>query len=409
VRKHIWPTAACLAVLVLAPACQAWAQEAVVLENDRMGLHFDQGTGTLTALENKLSGETYRVSGDEFGVEAVELRLGFSDARLAAAELQDEAFRVRYESQRMTVEVTYTLAGENHFAEKRMTLTATRDYGLKNVLVSRPTFSAADLKMVEYRYPKFKRPPGTEPISTFFGRVPKGGFFTGVEMPFDASELEGTQVVLGYAPSLKVAAGERLECEPVYFGVYRRSPGDQEREGLPLESESDAMVAMTSAILGPPRHGLVPMACGWHSEMEHFAYTSAEAVEADMKSLDFLAECGVDWLSDSHPWGGETEKMNALVGDQEYSPGPLVTRLLEHAQQRNIKVVMWPTMNNTHPWSRKTGKAFRPDKPEWLMTRRRRPGEPELLSRNPANCLANRPFLQWLVRINLVAFHVPLP
>jgi hypothetical protein len=38
-----------------------------------------------------------------------------------------------------------------------------------------------------------------------------------------------------------------------------------------LQAESDAMVAMTSVILGPPRFGLVPMACGWHSEMEQGA------------------------------------------------------------------------------------------------------------------------------------------
>ena len=81
------------------------------------------------------------------------------------------------------------------------------------------------------------------------------------------------------------------------------------------------MVAMTSAILGPPRHGLVPMACGWHCEMEQYTYADEKAVEADMQSLDFLAECGIDWLSDSHPWGGETEKMNALGAGDKYAPG----------------------------------------------------------------------------------------
>ena len=126
-------------------------------------------------------------------------------------------------------------------------------------------------------------------------------------------------MVLAYGPSLKVAAGEKLACEPVYFGVYRRRPQDEEREGpAACRSESDAMVAMTSAILGPPRHGLVPMACGWHSEMSHVTFRSVQDVEADMKSLDFLAQCGVDWLSDSHPWGGETEKMHSLLDGQPY-------------------------------------------------------------------------------------------
>jgi len=387
----------CLALLGPGPVR---AEEALVLENARLGLGFDRKTGTLTALENKLTGETYRVSGDEFAVEAVEFRLAFADAALTTVEIKEGVLQARYEGAGMTVDVSYTLHGENQFAEKRLVLTSNRDYGLKQLVISRPSFSADGLKIVEYRYPKFGRPPGTEPTCTFFGRTPKGGFFTGVEEPFDASTVSGSQVVLAYAPSLKVSVGEKLECEPVYFGVYQRSAGEQEEENLPLRSESDAMVAMTSTILGPPRHGMVPMACGWHCEMEHGTYASEAVVDGDMRSLDFLAECGIDWLSDCHPWGGETEKMNALVDDEKYVIGPLYRKFLEHAQKVGVKIVMWPTMNNTHPWSG-LGKPFRPDKPEWLMTRTPKPGEPALLSRKPGNCLANTPFLDWLVGINL--------
>ena len=135
------------------------------------------------------------------------------------------------------------------------------------------------------------------------------------------------QVVLAYRPSMKVAAGEKLACEPVYFGVYRQGLQDKETKDLPLRSESEAMVAMTSAILGPPRHGLVPMACGWDSEMNRGAFRSRQDVDADMKSIDFLRQCGVDWLSDSHPWGGETGKMNSLVAGQPYQLGELVPRV----------------------------------------------------------------------------------
>jgi hypothetical protein len=71
---------------------------------------------------------------------------------------------------------------------------------------------------------------------------------------------------------LKVKAGEKLVSEPVYFGVYQRYPGETDEtsqpfyfkirrypgtpklETIPRRSESDAMVAMTSIVLGPPRH-----------------------------------------------------------------------------------------------------------------------------------------------------------
>jgi len=388
-----------LTSLFLAGISQVRADEFVVLENDWLGLRFDRAAGNLTALENKLTGETHQVSGDEFLVEADGFRVDFADVKLASLEHQNESLRARYRGKGMTVEATYTLHRERHFAEKQMVVTCERDYGLKKLIVSRASFAAADLKIVEYRYPKFKRSPGTEPSCTFFGRTPRGGFFTGVEEPFDASTLSGNQVVLAYAPSLKMAAGEKLESEPVYWGVYRRGPRDQEKPTLPLQSESDAMVAMTSTILGAPRHGLVPMACGWHSEMEHCTYTLRETVSGDMRSLDFLAECGIDWLSDCHPWGGETEKMNALVGNQKYVPGPLVCKFLEHAQKLDVKIVMWSSMNNTHPWWGK-GKPFRPDKPEWIMTPRLKADTPNPIKRAKANCLANRPFLQWLTRIN---------
>lgn len=202
--KYFVVVAVCLVTLVSANAPGIRGEDALVLENDRLGLRFDRKTGTLTAMDNKLTGETYRVNGDEFAVEAVEFRLDLSETKLTSLKLRDGVLHVRYGCSEMTIEVAYTLGGENHFVEKRMILTADRDYGLKKVVLSRPTFSADDLKIAEYRYPKFKRPPGTEPDCTLFGRTAKGGFFVGVEMPFDASSVTGNQVVLAYAPSLKV-------------------------------------------------------------------------------------------------------------------------------------------------------------------------------------------------------------
>jgi hypothetical protein len=58
-----------------------------------------------------------------------------------------------------------------------MTITSRCDYALKKSVVSGLAFSAASLKIVTYRYPKFGREPGKEPTCTFFGRTPKGGFW----------------------------------------------------------------------------------------------------------------------------------------------------------------------------------------------------------------------------------------
>lgn len=415
--------------------CFAWlavyslaeAQGPLVLENACLGLRFERSTGTLAAIHNKLTGEVYQITGDRFAIEAVDFRLEFADAKLTLLAQQGHAVKIRYQRDGVTVDVTYTLAPDRHFAEKQVEVTRDRPYGMKKVVLSRPAFSGDGLRMIAYRYPKYGRSPGAEPTCTFFGRTSQGGLFTGVEVPFDASSLDGQRVTLSYGPSLKVKAGEKLACEPVYFGVYHRKPGEVEKSGvpfrqpshahtavqaetpeeLPLPSESDAMVAMTSAILGPPRFGLVPMACGWHSEMTTGPYTE-QSVEADMKSLDFLAQCGIDWVSDSHPWGGETEKMNALRENDHYQPGPLVRKFLDHSAKVGVKVVMWSSMNKTHAWS-SLGKPFRLDKPEWLMDAGAGPPKDAPAWRKKAggvlnaagNCFANRPFFEWLDRINL--------
>ncbi|MHB8863268.1 MAG: hypothetical protein ACYC6N_12735 [Pirellulaceae bacterium] len=400
--------------MTICVACVVWSingsapgQATLTLQNERMGLSFDQGTGALVAIENKLAGEQYAVSGDEFALEAVEFSRGFSQFKPGTVTLIGDTFRASYESDLVHVDVVWTLDRQHVFAEKRMTVTCTHACGMKNLILSRPTFAAQGLRIVPYRYPKFGRQRGEEPVCTFFGRTSKGGLFAGVEVPFDSSTAEGQEVVLRYAPSLKILEGEKLDCEPVYFGVYRRGPHDDEKPELPLPSESDAMVTMVSAILGPPRFGLVPMACGWHSEMVQGTYNE-QSVADDMRSLDFLAECGIDWLSDSHPWGGETEKMNALGPDDKYEPGPLVEQFLEHARKTGVKVVMWSSMNKTHAWSEQ-GRPFRADQPDWLLDAGSSPppSAPEwrrnvrgVLSAG-GNCLAHRPFYNWLVPIHL--------
>ena len=59
------------------PSCRRrrCAQEPLRLENSQIGLTFDGKAGTLTAIENKLVGETYQIRGEEFGIEASEFKV----------------------------------------------------------------------------------------------------------------------------------------------------------------------------------------------------------------------------------------------------------------------------------------------------------------------------------------------
>lgn len=414
----------------------------LTLENERLGLEFDREAGSLLAIRNQLTEETIHVAGDTIAVETEEFSVAQGECQVALKEVSSERIAFVLTHPRLTAEVTWSLHAGDGFAEKQVTVVFSDAVRWTRMLVGRPSLGLADLEMVTYRYPSFqriestpihqrkktwKRPPDTEPLKTYFGRTARGGLFTGLELPFDSSSRNGTTVELSFAPSLHVKAGERVACEPAYFGVYRREARDTRAADwrpseettaddarlrnaagasasavLPLPSESAAMVAMTSAILGPPRHGLKAFACGWHCQMEHARYTP-ESLEADLKALSLLQECGLDGVTDSHPWGGETEKMSQLREGDAYELGPEVRRFLARARQLGLTVTQWPTMNNTRPWGGgEPGRPFRSDRPEWL---RGVPGEAytgddvERFRQQRANCLACEPFFDWLLGI----------
>lgn len=439
---------------------------ASILQNVAMRLEFDPDAGGLSAITNKLTGETYTVHGDTFAVETTAWRRAQDQLHQVAWVATGETLTARYADADLSVEVVYELRPGDHFFQKRLAITFTAAGGAKQIVVSQPTFVLPGLDVVCYRHPDFdwlseyvhakhgfdlRRPADSDPARTFFGRTALGGFFTGVEMPYDNSRLQHGVLTLGYAPSLKVKAGECLACEPMYCGVYRRCGHDvrgaewtsnvsqviAKQEGcwsfdsitsagfdsfaaanvgkkpaaavasakvLPLPSESAAMTAMTSALFGPPRHGLMAFAGGWSSQMEQDDYDSDSKLEADLRSLEFLASCGLDGLTDPHPWGGETRKLAALREGDAYVLGERSRRFLERAGELRLNVTQWPTLNTTHPW-RPHGVPFRMDRPEWLRGLDG-PAIPGVgchgnFRRRQANCFACAPFYDWLENIIL--------
>jgi len=433
----------------------------VLLQNQCLSLAIGQKTGAMTRLENRLTGEAYLITGDEFNVKAVGWEVGLPDARLASLTPARGQITARYEHPKLNLEVVYSLGEEHAFVEKQMRMTFKEACGLKKVVVSKPAFSADGLQTVCYRYPDFEivramvkswhgwdftRPPNSEPTWTFFGRTAKGGFFTGIEMPYDESVANENSVTLCYAPSLKIVTGQKLESEPMYLGVYHRSDWDgrednswqaveslwltPKKEGfdgaaaagvggkgaaakkdihvpkpelMPLLSEYEAISTMVTSLLGPPRHGFKAYACGYHCQMELDGYDSEAELAADLKVLELFQACGLDGFSESAPWGGETKQMNALREGDPFQIGDRNRRLLERSKELGLEVFQWPTMNNTHPWH-KLGGPLRLDKPEWLRVVS---GKPSLkrhvggFTQQFANCVACEPFYQWLEQLVL--------
>lgn len=433
----------------------------LVLANKNFSLAVHEKTGAMIRLENKLTDEVYSITGNEFAVKTVEWEVDFSDAKLASLTQERSKITARYEHPKLDIEIAYVLGYRHAFVERKMQMTFKEACGLKQVVVSRHSFSANGLQMACYRYPNFdivaamvkswhgwdfKRPANSEPCRTFFGRTDKGGFFTGVEMPYDASTANENTVTLCYAPSLKIASGQKLNGETMYLGVYGRSQQDgrednswqavqslwltPKKEGfdgtlltgaggkgagakkeinvpkpdiMPLASEYQAISAMVTSVFGPPRHGLKAYACGYHSQMQLDGYDSEEELQADMKALELFKHCGLDGFSESAPWGGETKQMNALREGDRFQLGDHHRRLLERAKELGLAVFQWPTMNNSHSWN-KLGGPLRLDKPDWLRVVKGKPslrGDVGNFRQQFANCVACSLFSGWLQQLVL--------
>jgi hypothetical protein len=221
-----------LGALVLAGAAAAAAERDsdTVLENAAMRLEFDREAGGLRSVTNKLTGETYAVRGDAFSVETTALTRAQKEMRQVQWTATAQTVTAYYSNAEVIVDVAYELRPADHFFQKRLGVTFAVDSGVKQITVSRPVVTLTGLDIVCFRHPDFdwlidyhqakhgsrcSRPEGSEPSRTFFGRTTKGGFFVGLEMPYDNSRHDRGELILGFAPSLKIKAGERLACEPM--------------------------------------------------------------------------------------------------------------------------------------------------------------------------------------------------
>ena len=381
---------------------QTVSNAASILENNQVGISLNQTTGALACLHNKLTGEYYHVENDAFQIQTHET-LAMSSFRLNSVTRNNDRLNLRYNHLSMTIEVEYRLY--HHFLRKFLTILPAEDCIVQRIVVGSPEYSGDQLLcMIEYRYQMNK---------TFFGRTPMGGFFTGLELPFDNSCAEDDRVTLVFSPNYRLRKREKFECEASYFGVYQRM-GDKanhlrgelrrgDYHNLPLPAESAAMVAMTSAILGPPRHGPVSVLspCASNNRGWQAWYHSHAEVEENKKVLDFAHQCSVGWVQDFMPWSGETEKVNNLKEGDVFKLHAWSCELRDYAEHLGLKPILWSTMTNSQPWTvlfpgtAIQGQPFRLDCPDWLVKPVRKDVKADV-GTSGGNCLGSKEFMNWL-------------
>src|SRR5271156_1163053 len=86
------------------------------VESDQVAALVDRSTGALVALKNKLTGETYSISGDQFQFETQPAVIGLGDAKLISVDVKPLAWTAKYRQGDTEVEAVYTV--RHHFLEK---------------------------------------------------------------------------------------------------------------------------------------------------------------------------------------------------------------------------------------------------------------------------------------------------
>jgi hypothetical protein len=117
----------------------------MILENAAMRLEFDREEGGLVAVANKLTGETYAVTGDTFAVETTAFRRTQQEMRQDEWTATPTGVHARYADTDLTVEVAYELRPGEHFFQKHVAVTFAAATGVTQITVSRPTISLAGI------------------------------------------------------------------------------------------------------------------------------------------------------------------------------------------------------------------------------------------------------------------------
>ncbi len=137
-----------------------------LVETDRLAASIDPATGTLSALKNKLTGETYAIADEYFGFETADGKIALPGAKLTAIDVQPGQWTAKYRQADTDVEAVYVwprpLCGETALGHVR---SADR---LAAAEVSRPAFATGQLELMSYGYPKFETQAGRRTLPHVF-------------------------------------------------------------------------------------------------------------------------------------------------------------------------------------------------------------------------------------------------
>lgn len=339
------------------------------LSNEKLKVNISN-TGKLLSVENYLASEKYAFISDAFELDT---DLGIlSNRHKKPTNVRKEKAHIIYQFDfdKVSVDLIYTIKGENSFIRRALKIVNNTPMRLKNVRMGKMMFSKPAEESIHYI--TFWMAPTVE-----FIRYNNGGIFTGIENPFYRAELDEEGVALNFEPGLILKSGEGYESEPQFIGVYKKSGvliEDSDRPFrypngsgyVPIDrNESRAMRAFALDYLNLVQDNFLNINYQFFHPLPQMPKNDTDKLYFT-KTIDAFKDIGGDMIifKPLHPYkkpDAKTDYWNVIPEEKT-----TVTRqIVDYARQKGISYGFYMGIAAHGQEGNAAGLPFRTDKPEW--------------------------------------------
>ena len=216
----------CILGALVAMGLVAGHAAAAELRNDAIAVRVSP-SGAIEEIQNRGSGEAYRVASDSITIETDRGTFTTAAAEVLGPQTADTLRYAFSANGQFRVILEYKLVAGHPYIRRTVTLAhASQPVTILKIELARTAFEQSPAESVDYD--TFWNAP-----TVSFLRWAKGGVFTGIENPFFETQRRGAEFAFSFEPAMTLKPGETYRSEPQFIGVYTKS-GRMIREQLPL-------------------------------------------------------------------------------------------------------------------------------------------------------------------------------
>lgn len=381
------------------------------MRSDVLEAVFDTASFEITSLSNLATSEKIALLPME------SFRIGLESGRICASECartllapEKNAICVEYLSDAGRVEVSYTFAPRGHFIQKRLIF---RPRHHEACLIRRLDLQVFGLPGFDGVLVPFQHGQ----CRTYFLRTTMSSFMFGIQVPvLDAEQNDTARLVIGHDVNYRLLPGEEFKAEILFWGTCRlagrlappvpRVIKECFQSERPLDlGESGAMLEL---VKGRMEHKPAPPVvsfngCQNNTSLDPYDEAHAAGVEQD-REIAFRAKTmlGKFHFQPNSTWAGAHHAVHNLKSTDTAIPEmPVRKAFFNWARQEGMTTGIMVNIRGAGHYAYPPPHelpGYCADKPEWRGVL---PGKPvKIRGRDLVfNCPANRPFIDWLIRI----------